>query len=235
MGARGYGQFCPVAKACELVAERWTPLVIRELMCGTQRFSALHRGLRSMSRTLLAKRWRELEDAGVVRSEERPNGHGREYRLTEAGEELRPIIEMLGAWGARWTERELDPADLDAELLMVDIQRRIHTSALPAKSTVARFEFSGMPRKLARPNTWWLVLDRREVDLCHRNPGYQVDLVVAADLRTFAEVWVGRTPLADARRRGAVTIEGPRDLVRAFPTWLQLSVFAKAGAAVAAG
>src|SRR5690242_15544750 len=109
MSGRGYGQFCPVAKACELVAERWTPLVVRELMCGSQRFSELHRGVRNMSRTLLATRLRELEEAGVVRSEEKANGHGREYRLTEAGEELRPIIEALGVWGARWAEREIDP------------------------------------------------------------------------------------------------------------------------------
>src|SRR4051812_35314414 len=125
MSARGYGQFCPVAKACELVAERWTPLVVRELMCGSQGFSELHRGVRSMSRTLLAKRLRELEEAGVVRADEKANGHGHTYSLTAAGEELRPIIEALGVWGQRWSDREIDPADLDAELLMVDIQRRI--------------------------------------------------------------------------------------------------------------
>jgi len=215
-----------VAKACEVVAERWTPLVLRELLCGSHRFSELHRGVRSMSRTLLAKRLRELEDAGIVQSHERPNGHGREYHLTGAGEELRGVIMLLGEWGMRWAQREIANADLDAELLMVDVQRRIELARLPAGRTVVRFDFSGLPRALSRPRVWWLVLERREVDLCHRAPGIPVDLTLASDLRVFAQVWLGQLSLSQAIRGGELAIEGPRPLIKAFPTWLQLSPFA---------
>jgi DNA-binding HxlR family transcriptional regulator len=228
MVARGYGQFCPIAKACEVVAERWTPLVLRELLCGSSRFSELHRGLRNMSRTLLAARLRELEDAGVVSSEERPNGHGREYRLTPAGEQLRPIVMQLGEWGQRWAQSQIDTRDLDAELLMVDVHRRLRAEEMPERRTVVRFDFRGVARAQTRPRTWWLVLDREEVDLCHRNPGLPVDLLVNADLRAFAEAWLGHQTFSAAIRAGSITLEGPRALVRAFPSWLMLSPLAHA-------
>jgi DNA-binding HxlR family transcriptional regulator len=226
--ARGYGQFCPIAKACEVVAERWTPLVLRELLCGSSRFSELHRGLRNMSRTLLAARLRDLETAGVVRSEERPNGHGREYHLTPAGEQLRPIVMLLGEWGQRWAQSQIDTRDLDAELLMIDVHRRLRAEELPQRRVVVRFDFHGAARAQTRPRTWWLVLDREEVDLCHRNPGLSVDLLVNADLRAFAEAWLGRQTFSAAIRARTITLEGPRALVRAFPTWLMLSPVAHA-------
>ena len=112
-GMKGYGQFCPVAKAAEIVAERWTPLVLRELVCGSHRFSHLHRGVPLMSRTLLAQRLAQLEDAGIVRSAPRTKGRGREYFLTPAGEELRPLIDTLGEWGQRWARRQVSADDLD--------------------------------------------------------------------------------------------------------------------------
>ena len=226
MHARGYGQFCPVAKACEIFAERWTPLILRELMCGSSRFGELHQGLRKMSRTLLSARLRELQDAGIVHSEERANGHGREYRLTAVGEELRPMIMLLGEWGQRWLQARVDSADLDVFLLMTDMQRNLRVANLPLQRTVVRFDFRGVPRNMAQGRTWWLVLGSGAVDLCHKNPGFEVDLVVDADLRAFAEVWLGRQPLASAIRSESVTLRGPRALVRAFPSWFALSVFA---------
>lgn len=226
MKSRGFGQFCPVAKACEIVAERWTPLVLRELMCGSTRFGELHQGLRSMSRTLLSARLHQLEDAGVIRSEERPNGHGRLYRLTAVGEELRPIILALGEWGQRWAQSRIDTADLDIFLLMLDVQRNVRLDQLPAPRAVVRFDFLGVPRSLIEARHWWLVLDGGDVDLCQKNLGFEVDLVVTADLRAFAEVWMGHQELSAALRAKTITVRGPRALVRAFPNWLSLSIFA---------
>ena len=221
-----YGQFCPVAKAAEIVAERWTPLVLRELLCGSRRFGELHRGVPLMSRTLLAGRLEQLEDAGIVRSVARPRGRGREYHLTAAGEELRPLIDCLGEWGQRWARAQVGRGDLDAGLLMWDIHRRVNRDALPAERVVARFDFRGVPAAPRYPRTWWLVLERRGADLCLRDPGFPVDLVVSADLRALTRVWMGDVRLAAAVRAGLVRLDGPRALVRAFPTWLALSEFA---------
>src|SRR5581483_12457086 len=122
---RGYGQFCPVARACEVFAARWTPLILRELLAGSRRFAELHRGIPLMSRALLVRRLAELEAAGVVRSVPRRGGRGREYHLTAAGEEFRQVIEQLGAWGQRWARAALGPGNLDAGLLMWSLRRRM--------------------------------------------------------------------------------------------------------------
>ena len=236
---KAYGQFCPVAKAAEIVAERWTPLVLREMLCGSRRFGELHRGVPLMSRTLLAARLEQLEDAGVVRSVARPGGRGREYHLTAAGEELRPLIECLGEWGQRWARPQVGRGDLDPGLLMWDIHRRVNLEALPPNRVVVRFDFRGVPATMRCPRYWWLVLERREVDLCLKDPGIQVDIVVSADLRALTRVWMGDVPLTEAVRAGLIRLDGPRSLVRAFPTWLTLSTFAgveragRAGSAVA--
>jgi DNA-binding HxlR family transcriptional regulator len=235
---RGYGQFCPVAKAAEIVAERWTPLVLRELLCGSRRFGDLHRGVPLMSRTLLARRLEQLEDAGIVRSEARPRGRGREYHLTAAGEELRPLIESFGEWGQRWARAQVGRDDLDPGLLMWDIHRRLNLQALPPERVVVRFDFHGVAAALRCPRTWWLVLERREVDLCLKDPGFPVDIVVSADLRALTRVWMGDVRLTETVRAGLIRLDGPPSLVRAFPTWLRLSVFAgveRVAATVAAG
>jgi DNA-binding HxlR family transcriptional regulator len=235
---KGYGQFCPVAKAAEIVAERWTPLVLRELLCGSRRFNDLHRGVPLMSRTLLAERLEQLEDAGIVRSVAGPCGRRREYHLTAAGEELRPLIQCFGEWGQRWARAQIGSGDLDPGLLMWDIHRRVNLEALPAARVVVRFDFRGVPAIMRCPTTWWLVLDRREVDLCLKDPGFLVDLVVSADLRTLTRVWMGDVRLAEAVRAGLIRLEGPSSLVRSFPTWLTLSSFAgveRVGTGAAAG
>jgi DNA-binding HxlR family transcriptional regulator len=224
---KGYGQFCPVAKAAEIVAERWTPLVLRELLSGSRRFNELHRGVPLMSRTLLAGRLEQLEDAGIVRSAARTGGRGREYHLTAAGEELRPLIECLGEWGQRWARAQVERGDLDSGLLMWDIHRRVNLEALPAQRIVVRFDFHGVPATTRCPRTWWLVLERREVDLCLKDPGFLVDVEVSADLRALTRVWMGDVGLAESVRAGLIRVDGPRSLVRAFPTWLALSAFAR--------
>jgi DNA-binding HxlR family transcriptional regulator len=223
---KGYGQFCPVAKAAEIFAERWTPLVLRELVCGSHRFNHLHRGVPLMSRTLLAQRLSQLEDAGIVRSAARTRGRGREYFLTPAGEELRPVIEQLGEWGQRWARQQVRAEDLDAGLLMWDIRRRVNTDRLPDRRVVVQFDFRAVPKTVRRPPTYWLILERRDVDVCLKDPGFEIDLAVNADLLALTKAWMGDVRLADAMRSGLVRVEGPSALVRAFPGWLALSGFA---------
>lgn len=218
----GYGQFCPVAKAAEIFTERWTPLVIRELLSGSRRFSQIHRGVPLMSPSLLAQRLRMLERTGIL--ERRPAGsRATEYHLTAAGEELGPVVMLLGAWGQRWTAASIDADDLDAGLLMWDIRRRLHADRLPRRRTVVWFHFVDGTRG---KRDWWLVVDRGEADLCLTDPGYAVDLTVTSDVRTMTLVWMGRLGMTDALRDGRIALDGPRDLIRAFPGWFQLSVFA---------
>jgi len=220
---RGYGQFCPVAKAAEIVAERWTPLVLRELLCGSRRFNDLRRGVPLMSQSTLAQRLRELEWAGIVeRRASGPRGQA-EYRLTPAGEELRPVIDQLGAWGYRWAQRELDARDLDAGLLMWDVQRNIRADRLPPGRIVVQFRLYGAGRG---KGLWWLVLERDAVDLCLKPPGFEVDLTVECDVRTLTLVWLGDLPMREALRNGSLRLEGPRALREGFPRWLALTPFA---------
>lgn len=225
--SRTYGQFCPVAKAAEIVAERWTPLVLRELLCGSHRFTDLRRGLPLISPSLLAQRLRELEAAGIIRRERAEEGRGWLYRLTEAGEELRPVVESLGRWGHRWVAHELERDDLDPSLLMWDMHRRVDLSALPVLRAVVHFELTGAQRGMHR---WWLVLDAedQEVDVCLKDPGFEVDLQVTSNMRTMVDVWLGYTPVDRALAGGNVALDGRRELIRSFPQWIGLSTFAQA-------
>jgi len=219
----GYGQFCPVAVACEVFAERWTPLIVRELFAGSRRFSEIRRGMPLISRALLAQRLRHLEDVGVVESQ--PAGRGREYRLSQAGAEFHGVIEQLGAWGQRWVHGRASAENLDASLLLWNMRRRLAVDRLPDRRIVMRFEFRGVPRGRG-PSTAWLVASRSEVDICLKDPGFGIDLVVAADLAAFTRVWLGDISFEQGVRSRDVRLDGPRDLVRAFPGWLLLSHYA---------
>jgi len=219
----GYGQFCPVAVACEVFAERWTPLIVRELFAGSRRFSEIRRGMPLISRALLTQRLRHLEDVGVIES--RPVGRGREYRLSQAGAEFHGIIEGLGAWGQRWVHGRASAENLDASLLLWNMRRRLAVDRLPDRRVVVRFDFRGVPAGRG-PTTAWLVVTRKDVDVCLKDPGHGVDLVVAADLGTFTRVWLGDVSFDQAVRSRRISLEGPRDLVRAFPGWLLLSHYA---------
>ena len=221
-----YGQFCPIAVACETFAERWTPLILREILFGARRFSEIRRGISLISRTLLAKRLRELEDAGVIESRPLPGGRGREYRPTRAAEELGDVLERLGRWGQRWSVGQYDRENIDLPLMMWNIAKRIDLARLPARRVVVRLDFRAFPPRCRGFRTCWLVLERSGTDVCLKDPGYDVDLVVDADAATMARVWMGDLTFADALRSGEIRLEGPRDLVRAFPTWLLLSPFA---------
>ena len=223
---KGYGQFCPIAVASEIVAERWTPLILRELLNGARRFGELHRGLPLISRTLLVQRLRQLEDAGMVESRPLPGGRGHEYVPTAAALEFHAVLDRLAAWGQRWATTQFDPENLDLGLLLWNMRRRVDARRLPGRRVVARFEFRGVPTRFRSRRTWWLLLDRRDAEVCLKDPMLDVDVKVAADAGTMARVWMGKMSFEEARRSGGLAIEGPPDLVRAFPGWFLLSPFA---------
>lgn len=214
-----YGQFCPVAVACETFAERWTPLILRELVLGSRRFNEIHRGVPRMSRTLLAQRLRELAEARVVTSE------GGAYRLTPSGEELGEVVVRLGEWGQRWAS-PVRRDRLDPRVLMWDMRRRIAVDRLPPERVVSRFDFKGVPAACRRASTFWLLLERPEADLCVKDPGFEVDVFVEAELAAFARVWLGEVPIREAIRSGAIRLSGAAKTVRGLPSWLLLSTLA---------
>lgn len=215
-----YRQFCPVAKAMELLDERWTLLVIRELVSGSERFNELRRGLPRMSPTLLSRRLHHLVRAGVI--ERRTDGTDVRYVLTQAGRELRPVVESLGAWGIRWIG-ELGDQDLDPNLLLWDMHRNVDRDAVPVGRTVIRFRFRDVPQPT---RDWWLVITRAEVDVCDIDPGYEVAVTVTTDLRTMVRIWRGDLGWSRALRAGALEVRGPETLRRAVPNWFTLSGFA---------
>ncbi|NUT35493.1 MAG: helix-turn-helix transcriptional regulator [Hamadaea sp.] len=220
MGA-SYHQFCPVAKAMELLDERWTMLVIRELVAGSRHFNDLRRGLPRMSPTLLSKRLQSLVNAGVV--ERRPVGGEVQYLLTEAGRELEPIVVALGAWGIRWIGT-LGERDLDPKLLLWDMHRNIDHDAVPPGRTVVQFRF---PAAAPGLRDWWLVITPAEVDVCDADPGHEVAVTVESTLRCLTHIWMGDTTWAAAVKSGELNVSGPEEVRRALPSWFTLNGFAK--------
>lgn len=216
-----YRQFCPVAKAAEIITERWTPLIVRELLSGSHRFNELRRGVPLMSPSLLSQRLKRLEDEGLITRSTDENGT--RYQLTLAGEELMPVVQALGTWGKRWIRRRADGNDLDPGLLMWDIHRRLHVDRFPVRRTVLQFDLTDAPSKT---RYYWLVVDRGSVDICLKDPGFDVDLYIAVDLETMTAVWLGDIPVSQAIRQNELILEGSRDLQRQFKNWLQLSHFA---------
>jgi DNA-binding HxlR family transcriptional regulator len=216
-----YGQFCPVAQASEIIAERWTPLILRELLLGSRRFNDLQRGVPLMPPATLAQRLRELQRVNLV---ERQEG---EYLLTAGGRALKPIVQALGHWGVQYAQRELGPRDLDPAFLMWDVRRWMVLRALPRRRVVIFFHFPEAP---TGKRSWWLVVDRGQVDLCLKPPGYEIDLTVVSDVRTMIEVWRGSLDAGGAIRSGRIRFEGTRELSRSFVKWMGLSTFAAGGA-----
>lgn len=206
---KSYASFCPVAKAAEVFAERWTPLLLRELCLGARRFTDLQKGLPLISRATLSQRLDELELSGVVERATPTTGARSEYRLTAAGEAFRPILEMMSDWGQTHGRGRIAPEDFDPAELMWGMRRHLDTRPLPPERLVIQFEFSGLAEAFRNARYWWLVLRRPEIDVCLKNPGYDVDVVVAAKLQTMTLVWLGHRGLAEACRAGEVTISGP--------------------------
>jgi len=217
-----YGQFCPVAKASDIIGERWTVLILRELLLGTTRYNELLRGLARISPTLLSKRLKTLEEKGLI-VRKRPSGQkSHEYYLTACGRELEPIIEHLAVWGMRWARGQLADSELDVEFLMVDLQRRLQTDRLPDGETVLCFTFN----ELETFKTWWMVVCGKEVDLCTENPGKEVDLYINSGVRDMVKVWRGDLTLRKALREKLVRTQGNTYLIRSMPDWLGICLYA---------
>ena len=222
MATKGYGQYCLLALAVELLCERWTLLVVSRLIDGCRRFNEIHRGVPKISPTLLKQRLDQLGAAGICTRVPLPGGRGHEYRLTEAGMDLDPIIMNLAVWGQRWS-RDLESDGLDPAFLVWSMHTRINVEAMPRARTVLEFEFSGTCAELRR---FWIVGEKGDVDMCLKHPGYDVDLVIRAEIRRFVEAWRGFRDLRSEICAGRITVEGPTDLRRALPDWLMGSALA---------
>jgi DNA-binding HxlR family transcriptional regulator len=232
MSEGSYNQFCPVAMAAEVLGSRWTIVLLRELVAGSTRFNELRRGVPRMSPALLSKRLKDLEIAGIVSRARVPGEPGVfEYHLTEAGQDLKSVVESVGAWGHRWIETEASLKKLDPDLLMWDMRRNIDPKPLPKRKSVIQVIFSDLGE--AKKNWWLIVTPDSETDLCSVDPGFDVDLYLATDLRTMTEIWMGYTTVARAKSSGKLSVTGKKELETKLAAWLGLSPFAKIAKQVA--
>lgn len=206
-----YGQYCPISHALDILGERWSLMILRDMLVGTTRFNDLARGLPGLSRSLLTKRLRQFERVGVV---ERA---GNEYLLTEAGRGLEPVVFGLGRWGAKWAFDEPDPEELDAELLVWWMHTRLDTSVFPGKRQVVHIRFTD-DRRL-----FWVVVESGVPSVCLAEPGFEVDVTITSDVASLYQVWNGRLPLQAALRSGRLAFEGRSALTRLMPHVLRLS------------
>lgn len=223
---KSYGQYCPVARAAEILSERWTVLLLRDLLGGLRRFNEFRKGVPLMSPSLLSKRLKDLEKAGLLVRRPIASGSAMEYVPTPAAVELRPMIYLLGAWGQRWLRNSLDDHELDVSLLMWDVSLRVDPAQFGAGQTVIKFEYSDRPRLKKGEwwlDEWWLVLTNGESDLCIQEPGFDIDLFVISDLRSLTEVWLGYTPVSEALKSGTIDLQGSRPLADTFERWWPLS------------
>jgi DNA-binding HxlR family transcriptional regulator len=219
---QAYGQFCPVALASEVLAERWTLLIVRELLAGAHRFNDIRRGVPRLSATLLKQRLQTLEYAGVVERTSAGGTRAPDYSLTCSGLALKPIVSGIGEWGQRWA-RDIRPEDLDPGWLVWAMHRRLDSAAMPPGRTVIGIEFSDAP---AQHRRFWLVHLDGHVDVCLKDPGFETTVRISTRLRVFAEVWRGIRSLKDELRARTIQLQGSPGNCRAFPRWLLLSVYA---------
>jgi DNA-binding HxlR family transcriptional regulator len=219
----GYGQFCPVSLAAEIFAQRWTPLIVRELLSGSAGFNDLRRGMPAISTSVLSRRLAELLAAGVI--ERRETESGAVYALTPAGEELRPVVEQLGVWGKRWLPADYREQDLDPRLLVWDMHRCVRLDQVPRR-TIVQLHFSDAP---AEHSVFWLLLDVESAEVCTTHPGGDVDVYLRCDVRTLTDIWMGNTTWGAAIHAGKLTLTGTDEMCRALPGWFTLNVFATVG------
>jgi DNA-binding HxlR family transcriptional regulator len=216
VGMTGYGQFCSMARAHEVLGGRWTLLIVREILSGSRRFNDIRRGIPRVSRTILSERLQALIFVGAIARTDGP--HGPEYELTEAGQELAILVSALGTWGQRWLAREPANEDLDLEPLLVDMQRRVRFAALPKEPLVVRFEVRGYHKR-------FMLLKKTEASLCRQNPGFPEPVCVRGPLTPLVAWWRGDKSFLEAQRLG-LEIDGPKVFTRAFPKWFDLYPFA---------
>jgi signal transduction histidine kinase/DNA-binding HxlR family transcriptional regulator len=216
-----YGQYCPVARAAEILADRWTVLIVRELLADVSHFNELERGLPHISRTLLAERLRRLERVGALERRPATRGKQTEYRLTPSGRELQRIIDDLGGWGARWAFGDPRPNELDPIVLLWWMRRRVCHELIPRSRIVIQFSFRRGPK---RP--YWLLIEPNDASVCLKYPGYDNDVLVTADIKAFYQVWLGRSSLSEALRQKQVRLNGAPEDIRGFPRWFAWSPMA---------
>src|SRR5687767_15911183 len=219
---RSYAQYCPVAKATEILGDRWTLLIVREMLGGASGFNELQRGLPGISRSVLADRMRALERAEVIERRTGPKGRTLEYRLTPAGRDLQPVVQAIGEWGATWSFTDPRPEELDPDLLIVWMARHVDRERLPPNRTVVRFDFREPVRR------YWMVLEPAEVSVCLQHPGFDVDLEVRVDTAALYRIYLGRAELSGTIRAGQLALNGPRKLQTGFGQWFTWSAFAPA-------
>jgi DNA-binding HxlR family transcriptional regulator len=212
---RTYGQYCPIARAAEVFAERWTPIIVRNLYVGCTTFTEISAGAPGLSRSILTQRLRRLEQVGVVRTRPKPRGRGVAYELTDAGRDLWGVLSALRDWGERWLEvgdEHTNPRLVLWAWSTVYLARE----RLPERRVLIRFQFSDLPPERRRV---WLLAERGEAELCEKHPGFEEDVVVETDSRTLARWHVRDLEWADALRAGHIRVQGARALARALPTW----------------
>jgi DNA-binding HxlR family transcriptional regulator len=222
---RSYAQYCPVAKTSEILGDRWTLLIVREMLGGARGFNELQRGLPGISRSVLADRMRSLERAEIVERRTGPRGRTLGYRLTPAGRDLEPVVQAIGEWGVTWSFTDPRPEELDPDLFIVWMARHVDRRYLPTDRIVVQFDFRDPAKR------YWMVLEPSEVSVCMQHPGFAVDLKVTADTATLYRVYLGRAELRAAMQTRKLTISGPRTLQRAFGRWFTWSKFAPASRA----
>ncbi len=219
-----YGQFCPLAQATQLLCERWTLLIVREMIAGSTRFSELQKGVPLMSPTLLSARLKLLVKTGVIALSGSKGNHT--YNLTPAGLELRPVVELLGAWGHRWVPSNLNKGDLDAGLLMWDMRRSVDPAIFPSHRIVVHFKYADAP---SGAQDWWLVSENGEIDLCLNDNGYDVNIVIKCSLKTMTEIWICQLRFADAVKKGDIKVLGDAKLADKLQEWLRSSLLSSLG------
>jgi DNA-binding HxlR family transcriptional regulator len=217
---RTYGQYCPIARGAEIFAERWTPLIIRNLYLGCGSFSEILTGAPGLSRTLLSQRLKQLERLGIVESAPKPDGRGRHYKLTPAGHDLFKVCESLGEWGAAWLE--IAPEHLDPFVALWSMCNALRRDRLPDRRVVIRFDFTRGQRR----ERLWLLIEHGDTEICKEYPGPDEDLYVTAEAEAFVKWHAGRLTWAEATCDRRIELHGPSWLVRAFPTWNARSMFA---------
>jgi DNA-binding HxlR family transcriptional regulator len=219
---RSYAQYCPVAKGTEILGDRWTLLIVREMLGGASGFNELQRGLPGISRSVLTDRMRALERGAVIERKTGPKGRTLGYRLTPAGRDLEPVVQAIGEWGATWSLTEPRADELDPYLLIVWMARHVDRARVPPGRTVIQFDFREPKQR------YWMVLEPSEVSVCLQHPGFDVDVGVAVDTATLYRVYLGRVELSGAIRAGRLALSGPRALQRGFGHWFTWSAFAPA-------
>ena len=224
-----YGQFCPISKAVEILGEKWTLLIVRELLMGGRRYNELQRGLSQISPTMLSKRLDSLEHHGLVMKKKIPNQKGYEYFPTKSCSELLPIIKSLGEWGIHWAKSNLTEKDYDVELLMLYLQRSVNPENLVGDETVIRFKFTDIKEF---PD-WWMVVEGNKVDLCTNDPGKDVDIYFTTTVKTMVDVWMGWSTYRKAISQDELKLVGPKALINNVSAWMEDSIYADAAPASA--